>query len=620
MSHVSERSIHRLIWAGGMWLLLGSVVVFLDLWILGSLSALALDMTGATAPDLTAWRETWLHQPDWVMRQMLEPTTQPTREVALLWRNTQPLVILLTAWAGWNLWSGGRSQSGPAGASHYGSHGIARWGTAGERVRLLRVRDPGIRIGKAGRRRWRLLVPSDGSLNDFVILFGPSKSGKSSRYVIPNVLGETEASMVITDPKGEVYRHTAAALEARGYQVWVLNLKDLPRSMRFNPLNYCETPQDVLQLVSTVLRNTSASTGGDADIWGPAERAYISALMLYVLYERPVEERHMASVLRLATTIARDCKAMDAIYDRLGPDHPALQAYNIFRLAADADKMRAGIITGAAVRLQLWAIPDLAALTAGNDFDIRDLGRKKVALYLILRDDTAAFAPVTSLFFTLVIEQLYREADNAGGRLPVHVRLRLDECANIGAFPEFSAKIATMRSRGISPEIILQDLGQLKRLYPDTWSTIMGNCDVQIVFGANDLATAEYISKRLGTQTIRTASQGQSNTARGMSVSESLQYTGRPLLMVDEVLNMRRDDLVLCLAGHHPFRLQKAPYTDYPEGRNLEMREPSEFQPPLRGRVVITDPSKLLPTDQALQPGKPSIPDPLQFLDEKSAD
>lgn len=588
------------------------ICLWLDAWLLGSVTILIM-ATSHGVPDLQWWLSTWFHHPWPTARAILHPT-EATAAAASLWREIHILGGVLWAVNRW--WPHDTQKKGPAEASAYGSHGTARWATPAERKEVLFSDGPGLILGKADNQVWRHRVAADGPLNDFTILFGPSKCGKSTRYAIPNMLHETECSVLVSDPKGELYRATAAAMEAKGYQVWLFNLKDFSHSMRYNPLTYCHTPEHVMQLVHILIHNTQGHQQSNADpFWADAEGAYLAALINFVLLERPPEERHLASVLRLATTLARDSEAMDALYDTLPIDHPALESYNIFRLAADSEKMRAGIITGAAVRLRLWSVREIATATCSSDFNIRDMGHQRVACYLILRDDTAAYAPLTSLIFAQAIQELYDEADrNHGGRLPVPVKLRIDEAANIGTLPEFAARVATMRSRGLSPEIILQDLPQLQRLYPHSWETIYGNCDVKLVMGVGESNTANYLSERLGQATIRVMSQGQSTSERGASASENRSHTGRPLMTPDELMRLPRNDCIVCLAGHYPIRLQKVPYTELIGGAPLQERDPRQHPLPPHGPLVVTDPKSLMP---AATTDPQTLHEPLAFLPTK---
>lgn len=566
------------------------LLLFLDLWLIGGVVALpVMYMEGEAA----AWRATWL--PPWgALQQILSPATATAHQVRELWLAAQLPLVYGVATLGWQLY---KTHVGAGYETDKQTHGSARFMRPAEIRNLLAPGlGPGLIFGRLSSTwfRYPFEYPPTrrGQLNQFVIVYGGSGKGKTRGYIVPNLLNEDTASIICTDPKGEVCAKTASTLHARGYEIWVVNLNQKAHSLGYNPLAYCHTAADVFRLINTIMGNTSnpENKGGDP-FWEQAEAAYLEALTLYLVNERPPEERHLPSLLRLATRLPRDPEAMDALFDALSEDHPARSSYDIFRLAED--KTRAGVLIGAAVRLRLWAEPELAAMMSCNQFDLRELGRRRIALYLIIPDDEATYAPVTSLLFGQAIQELYDEASqHPGQRLPVPVRLRLDEAANIGRIPEFAKKVATMRGRGLSPEIILQNHTQGRDVYGDTWESIEGNCDWLVYLGGNSQATAKAMSERLGIQTVKTEQASQKG------VTEST--TRRDVLTPDEVLRIKPDELVVLPAGHLPIRMRKIDYEDLAEWRGLAELSPHTYPVPHRGSPVITDVERLMSTVMGL--------------------
>jgi type IV secretion system protein VirD4 len=385
----------------------------------------------------------------------------------------------------------------------------------------------------------------------------------------------------------------------------VINLLAPRASDRYNPLSYVRSPLDAQRLATNLTQNTEGGRppGGDP-FWPKAEGALITALVLYATMKLPPAERHLASVLELGTDLARDQQTMDAVFDSLPKGHPTLRPYNIFRLAAD--KTRAGILIGFAVRLQLWAGNEVAMLTAASDFDLAEPGRERTVLYLIIPDSESTFVPLTALFWTQAFQRLYAEADRSGGVLPVPVRLIMDEFANIGQITDYRKLISTCRGRGISPEMVLQDVSQLRSLYgEDDARTILASCDSLLYLGTNELETAAYVSRRLGQTTIQlTTTSTPSNPQAG--ASETRTFHGRPLLTPDEVLMLDSNDSLLQQRGRYPARLRKPDFTEL----SIPIRELAhqDYKAPLRLPLSLVDCSRLT----GAPPARPTLAPPLQ--------
>lgn len=511
-------------------------------------------------------------------------------------------------------------QGRPKVSSQYGSHGTGRWATAKEILTKFGAGVPGAVLGRLRQgREWRTITyPWEGKgRNPFLLVIGPPGSGKTSRFTLPNLVHHamTDAfrSLIITDPKAEAYREMAALLRSRGFTIRVFNLIHPEASDRYNPLDYVRTVEDAFRLANTIIVNTSGHVAGDA-FWVNAERSLLACLIWYVKRALPREEQHLASVLHLGNSFARDPKRMEEVLTAEGLDPTVKGLYG--QVASLSNKTRDGVFVGFAVRLQLWASPEIAALTAASDFHLRDVVRERTALFLILPDHHSTYQALTSLFFDQTFQELIAEADQLGGRLEFPVRMLLEEMANIGRIPDLEKRLATIRSRGILVEMILQTVGQLKGLYGEAWNTITGCADTLLVLAANDQETAEWVSKRLGTTTIRTTSTSSTANDRGDSNSQSYHYTSRALMLPDEVQGqgeggLRDNELLVIHRGMPPARIQKYPVEAFPGAAGRERSEPRHHQAvPSAQRVVRLPSVKELAPKQAEKPAAEAEPKP----------
>lgn len=437
-------------------------------------------------------------------------------------------------------------------AAEYGSHGSARWANSQEIKESFQKDLNGFVLGEFNRK---LAVHSlNSNLNANITVFGGSGTGKSAGFSISNLLynaQEVGESMIITDPKGELYNTTVPTLRNEGYEILVFNLLDPKRSMRYNPVDYVETIEDAMSLSEMIIGNTGGH-GGDP-MWSNAEIAYFSSLIMYLKETRPKEEQHIKNILRLGTRIGSDEELLDAMFFALPEDSEALEMYHVFRNAKD--KTRAGILIGFGVRLKLWVSNNIAELTSTSDFDINILGQKKAALYLLIPDSDKTFNLLPSLIIDQAFQQLYRQAGrNDNLTLNVRVRCVLDELANIARINDFEMKVSTMRSRGISVVPIFQTITQFKNRYDhDRWSEILGSTDTIVFLGTNDKETAEYFSKKLGPTTLLINSKSESDKHSSLSHS----FIRRDLMTPDEIEKLPGNNLIVFQRGKNPSMLNK---------------------------------------------------------------
>lgn len=400
--------------------------------------------------------------------------------------------------------------------------------------------------------------------NNNVLVIGGSGSGKTRFYVKPNIM-QMHSSYVITDPKGEILKSTGKMLAENGYKVKVLNLIEMDKSDKYNPFNYIRDEKDILKLITNLITNTNSPQNKNAgDFWEKAETALLQALFGYVFFEAPPEERHMGTVMemiRLAEVREDDedfKSPLDIMFDDLkaeNPNHFAVKQYDIFKLAAG--KTAKSILVSLGVRLSPFYIQSLQDLVSDDTIELDMVGSEKTALFVLLPDTDKTFNFIAAIMYQQLFDILFYKADfEYGGRLPFHVRFLLDEFANIGQIPNFEIYIATMRSREVSVNVIIQNIAQLKGLYKDHWETISGNCDTLLFLGGKEQSTLEYISKMIGKTTIDNVNVNESKGQNG-SYSLNYQILGRDLITPDEVGRLKGTECILLLRGEKPFKSQK---------------------------------------------------------------
>ena len=377
-------------------------------------------------------------------------------------------------------------ESKPYDGKEYGS---ARWSKDGEQYKIL-SKTSGIILAKDN------YLPVDKQGNTNVMVIGGSGAGKSASFVIPNVLGLL-GSYVFTDPKGELYDKTASYFKANGYDVKVLNLVTPAASDGFNPLLNADTPTDVDIITNTIIRGQETGSSGNDPYWENMAEQLLKALIYFLKATRGPEEANLtscANLVRLANN-SGNFNIVTDLMEILPPDHLARKAYKNVELATD--KAYSSILSTLQSKLGKFESPEIAALTATNTIDFKDIGKKKTVVYVISSDTHTTYNFILTIFFSQMIQQLYDYADNNGGQLDIPTYFFLDEFANIGQIPDFDKKIATSRSRKISFNIVLQSLDQLEAIYEKTYETILANCDTHLFLGSNSFKTAEWFSKSL---------------------------------------------------------------------------------------------------------------------------
>ena len=401
-------------------------------------------------------------------------------------------------------------------------------------------------------------------------IIGSSGSGKTRFWLTPQLL-QAHSSYVCVDPKGGVLSQVGAFLQRQGYQIKVFNSIDFSKSMHYNPLSYIRSEADILKFVDTLIANTKGEGKEGDPFWTKAETLLYCALIGYIHYEAPVEEQNFATLIEFinAMEVREDDEEfknpVDLMFDALEaekPNHFAVRQYKKYKLAAG--KTAKSILISCGARLAVFDIAELREVTSYDELELDTLGDRKTALFLIMSDTDDSFNFLISMCYTQLFNLLCEKADDVyGGRLPVHVRCLIDECANIGQIPKLEKLVATIRSREISACLVLQTQSQLKAIYKDNADTIIGNMDTSIFLGGKEPTTLKELAAVLGKETIDTYNTGES---RGRETSHSLNYQklGKELMSQDELAVMDGGKCILQLRGVRPFLSDKYDITKHP--------------------------------------------------------
>ena len=454
-------------------------------------------------------------------------------------------------------------------------YGSARWGTAQDIQPFV---DPVFENNVILTQTERLMMSNRPknpahARNKNVLVIGGSGSGKTRFFVKPNLL-QCHSSYVVTDPKGSIVVECGRLLLKKGYKLKILNTINFKKSMHYNPFAYIHGEKDILKLVTCLIANTKGDGKSGDEFWTKAETLLYTALIGYIHYEAPQAEQNFATLIDMlnAMETREDDEgfqnAVDIMFERLErkkPQHFAVRQYKKYKLAAG--KTAKSILISCGARLAPFDIQELRDLTAYDELELDTLGDRKTALFMIMSDTDDTFNFLLSMCYTQLFNLLCEKADDVyGGRLPVHVRCLIDECANIGQIPKLEKLIATIRSREISACLILQAQSQLKALYKDNCDTIVGNMDSVIFLGGKERTTLKELSETLGKETIDSYNTGES---RGREVSHSLNYQklGKELMSMDELAVMDGGKCILQLRGVRPFLSSKYDLTQHPNYR-----------------------------------------------------
>ena len=455
---------------------------------------------------------------------------------------------------------------------HGMEYGSARWGTAKDIEPFMAPKFADNIILTKTERLMMSNRPPDpkNARNKNVLVVGGSGSGKTRFWLKPNLL-QCHSSYVVTDPKGSIVVECGNALLKNGYKLKILNTINFKKSMHYNPFAYVHSEKDILKLVTTLMTNTKGEGSGGDPFWEKSERLLLTALIAYLHYEAPVEEQNFATLLEMLNTmqVLEDDEEyqnpVDLLFEELAKKKPnsfAGRQYKLYKLAAG--KTAKSILISCGARLAPFDIQELRDLTMYDELQLDTLGDKKTALFLIMSDTDSTFNFLISMVYTQLFNLLCDKADDVyGGKLPVHVRCLIDECANIGQIPNLEKLVATIRSREISACLVLQARSQLKAIYKDNADTIVGNMDSQIFLGGSEPTTLKDLSEMLGKETID-AFNTSDTRGNSPSYGTTFQKIGHELLSRDELAVLDGGKCILQLRGVRPFLSDKYDLTQHP--------------------------------------------------------
>ena len=488
-------------------------------------------------------------------------------------------------------------------------YGSARWGNADD---IKPYTDPVFENNIPLTQTERLTMNSRPkqpkyARNKNILVIGGSGSGKTRFFVKPSLMQcsskDFPTSYIVTDPKGTLILETGKMLQRYQYRIKVLNTINFKKSMKYNPFAYLRSEKDILKLVNTIIANTKGDgEKSGEDFWVKSERLFYCALIGYIHYEAPEEEKNFTTLLEMinASEAREDDpefqSPVDLMFERLeekDPEHFAVRQYKKFLLSAG--KTRSSILISCGARLAPFDIRELRELMETDEMELDTLGDRKTALFVIISDTDDTFNFVVSILYTQLFNLLCDKADDEyGGRLPVHVRCLLDEFANIGQIPKFEKLIATIRSREISASIILQSQSQLKAIYKDNADTISGNCDTTLFLGGKEKTTLKEMSELLGKETIDSFNTSET---RGRELSHGLNYQklGKELMTQDEIAVMDGGKCILQVRGVRPFFSDKFDITKHPKYKYLSDADPKnafDMEKHIKRRPAIVKPDE----------------------------
>ena len=496
---------------------------------------------------------------------------------------------------------------------HGMEYGSARWGTAKD---IEPFTAPKFEDNIILTKTERLMMsnrPTDpkNARNKNVLIVGGSGSGKTRFWLKPNLL-QCHSSYVVTDPKGSIVVECGNALLKKGYKLKIFNTINFSKSMHYNPMSYIHSEKDILKLVTALMTNTKGEGQGGDPFWDKAERLLLVSLIAYLHYEAPAEEQNFATLLEMLNTmqVSEDDETyqnpVDLLFEDLGKKKPnsfAIRQYKLYKLAAG--KTAKSILISCGARLSPFDIQEIRDATMYDELELDKLGDRKTALFLIMSDTDSTFNFLISMIYTQLFNLLCDKADDQyGGKLPVHVRCLIDECANIGQIPQLEKLVATIRSREISACLVLQTRSQLKAIYKDNADTIVGNMDSQVFLGGNEPTTLKGLSEALGKETID--SFNNSDT-RGNSPSYGTNYQklGHELMSRDELAVLDGGKCILQLRGVRPFLSDKYDLTQHP---NYKLTSDYDSKNALDIEKFLNRKEKIHPDDTFITVDADSLP------------
>ena len=496
---------------------------------------------------------------------------------------------------------------------HGMEYGSARWGTAKDIEPFMAPKfEDNIILTKTERLMMSNRPPDPkNARNKNVLVVGGSGSGKTRFWLKPNLL-QCHSSYVVTDPKGSIVVECGNALLKNGYKLKILNTINFKKSMHYNPFAYVHSEKDILKLVTTLMTNTKGEGSGGDPFWEKSERLLLTALIAYLHYEAPVEEQNFATLLEMLNTmqVLEDDEEyqnpVDLLFEELAKKKPnsfAGRQYKLYKLAAG--KTAKSILISCGARLAPFDIQELRDLTMYDELQLDTLGDKKTALFLIMSDTDSTFNFLISMVYTQLFNLLCDKADDVyGGKLPIHVRCLIDECANIGQIPNLEKLVATIRSREISACLVLQARSQLKAIYKDNADTIVGNMDSQIFLGGSEPGTLKDLSEILGKETIDSFN---TSDTRGNSPSygTSFQKLGHELLSRDELAVLDGGKCILQLRGVRPFLSDKY---DLPQHPNYKLTSDCDPKNTFDIEKYLNRKEKINPNDEFVVIDADSLP------------
>ena len=484
-----------------------------------------------------------------------------------------PLDLLVGLCCGAGLWLAVYLKGKNAKKYRHGmEYGSARWGTPKDIEPFMAPKfEDNIILTKTERLMMSNRPPDPkNARNKNVLVVGGSGSGKTRFWLKPNLL-QCHSSYVVTDPKGTIVLECGNAMLKNGYKVKILNTINFSKSMHYNPFAYVHSEKDILKLVTTLMTNTKGEGSGGDPFWEKSERLLLTALIAYLHYEAPVEEQNFATLLEMLNTmqVLEDDEEyqnpVDLLFEELAKKKPnsfAGRQYKLYKLAAG--KTAKSILISCGARLAPFDIQELRDLTMYDELALDTLGDKKTALFLIMSDTDSTFNFLISMVYTQLFNLLCDKADDVyGGKLPIHVRCLIDECANIGQIPNLEKLVATIRSREISACLVLQARSQLKAIYKDNADTIVGNMDSQIFLGGSEPTTLKDLSEMLGKETID-AFNTSDTRGNSPSYGTTFQKMGHELMSRDELAVLDGGKCILQLRGVRPFLSDKYDLTQHP--------------------------------------------------------